>query len=88
MDLNAKVDALLTQEYSLECVDCRYIDVSTPDILDYIDDVNIIVESRLPLPYVSLNGKPLCWGLDSAQEIFDRIRLKLSEQDDTTESAS
>lgn len=57
----------------------KYVDVSSPEILDYISDIETIVDGRLPLPYVSLNKKPLCWGLSEAEDIMSRVNLKLSE---------
>ncbi|WP_231841010.1 hypothetical protein [Deferribacter desulfuricans] len=57
----------------MDGVDFKYVDISTPEVLDYIDDVNTIVENRLPLPYVSINGKPVSWGEEDVDEIFVKI---------------
>ena len=51
----------------------------SPEILDYISDIETIVDGRLPLPYVSMNKKPLCWGLSEAEDIVTRVKLKLQE---------
>jgi len=69
---------LLTGEFGNDNVDFKYIDVSSPEILDYINDVTNIVEGRLPFPYISLNDKPLCWGLMEPQEIIGKIKEKLA----------
>jgi len=60
-------------------VDLKYIDVSTPDVMDYIDDVTTIVEGRLPFPYLSVNGKPCCWGEEDIKVITEKIKEKLAE---------
>ncbi|PLX67302.1 MAG: hypothetical protein C0603_09535 [Denitrovibrio sp.] len=60
--------------YGTGGVDFKYIDVSSHEILDYIDHVTNIVEGRLPFPYISLNDKPLCWGLMEATDIVDKIK--------------
>jgi disulfide oxidoreductase YuzD len=78
-ELSYKVDALLTKEYGKEKIDFKYVDVSSPDILEYINHVTNIVEGRLPLPYVALNDKPLCWGLSEAKDVIGRIKQKLQE---------
>jgi disulfide oxidoreductase YuzD len=69
-----RVDALLTNYLGHGNFELRYIDISTPEVLDYIDDVNTIVENRLPLPYVAIGNRPVAWGLEEAGEIFDRIK--------------
>lgn len=69
-----KVDALLTNYLGQGSFEMRYIDISTPEVLDYIDDVNTIVENRLPLPYVAVGNRPIAWGLEDPQEIFYRIK--------------
>lgn len=79
-ELSFKTDALLTKEYGVDRVDFKYIDVSSPEILEYINDVTNIVEGRLPFPYVSLNSKPLCWGLMEATDIMDKIKEKKLEE--------
>jgi len=58
--------------------------VSSPEILDYINDVTNIVEGRLPFPYISLNDKPLCWGLMEPVEILDKIKESLSGKDEAS----
>ncbi|MGA1846554.1 hypothetical protein [Deferribacter abyssi] len=63
----------MTKEFGVDNVDFKYVDISSPEVLDYIDDVNNIVENRFPLPYVSVNKKPVVWGLDDPQEIFMKI---------------
>lgn len=78
--MSYKLDALLTQEYGTDRVDLKYIDVSSPEILDYISDIETIVDGRLPLPYVSLNKKPLCWGLSEPEDVMTRLKLKLEEK--------
>jgi hypothetical protein len=60
-------------------VDFRYIDVSSPEILDYISDIENIVDGRLTLPYVVMDKKPLCWGLSEAEDIMTRIKLRIEE---------
>ncbi|MGE4319769.1 MAG: hypothetical protein AB7E96_12800 [Deferribacterales bacterium] len=70
---------MLTAEFGTEKFDFKYIDVASPEILDYISDIETIVDGRLPLPYLSMNKKPLCWGLSEAEDILGRIRLKLQE---------
>ena len=72
-----EVDALLTKNFDKEMFDFKYVDVSSPDVLDYIDEVTTIVENDLPLPYVSLNGKPICWGFENAENIFEKVKKKL-----------
>lgn len=74
------MDALLTAELGTDTFDFKYVDVSSPEILDYISDIETIVDGRLPLPYVSLNRKPLCWGLSEAEDIVGRVKLKLQEK--------
>lgn len=69
---------MLTGEYGKNAVDFKYIDVSSPEILEYINDVTTIVEGRLPFPYISLNDKPLCWGLMEPKDIAEKVREKLS----------
>jgi len=71
------MDAMLTNDYGKECVDFKYIDVSSPEILEYINDVTNIVEGKLPFPYISLNGKPLCWGLMEVSDILAKIKEAL-----------
>ncbi|ADD68747.1 hypothetical protein Dacet_1984 [Denitrovibrio acetiphilus DSM 12809] len=71
------MDAMLTAEYGKENVDFSYIDVSSPEVLEYIDDVTNIVDGRLPFPYISLNGKPLCWGLMESADIIGKVKEKL-----------
>jgi disulfide oxidoreductase YuzD len=73
------VDALLTKEFDKNEFDFKYIDVSSPEVLEYIEEVNTIVENDLPLPYVSLNGKPVCWGIVNSKEVFDKINKKVHE---------
>lgn len=68
---------MLTTEFGKGGVDFRYVDVSSPEILEYINEVTTIVEGRLPFPFVTLNEKPLCWGLMEASEIMDKIRDEL-----------
>ena len=75
--LFTEVDALLTKEYDKDLFDFKYIDVSSPEVLDYIDEVNTIVENDLPLPLISLNGKPVCWGLGDAKTIFEKLKSKM-----------
>jgi disulfide oxidoreductase YuzD len=77
-----KVDALLTNYLGADKFELKYIDISTPEVLDYIDDVNTIVENRLPLPYVAIGSKPVAWGLEEAEEIFDRIKEFLQKKQD------
>lgn len=69
---------MLTSEYGKDGVDFKYIDVSSPEILEYINDVTTIVEGRLPFPYISLGDKPLCWGLMEASDILQKVKDKLS----------
>ncbi|UOD34209.1 hypothetical protein DSN97_08590 [Deferribacteraceae bacterium V6Fe1] len=71
------MDALLTKKLGAESFELQYVDISSPEVLDYIDDVNTIVENRLPLPYVSLNDKPLCWGLEDPEKICDKVLEKV-----------
>lgn len=68
---------MLTKEYGKDGVDFKYIDVSSPEILEYINDVTNIVEGKLPFPYISLNDKPLCWGVMEPSEIMEKIKEKL-----------
>ncbi|KAA0256927.1 hypothetical protein FHQ18_12475 [Deferribacter autotrophicus] len=70
----------MTKEFGLESVDFKYVDISSPEVLDYIDDVNNIVENRFPLPYVSVNKKPVAWGLDDPEEIFIKITNFVNSQ--------
>lgn len=70
---------MLTQKIGSESFEFRYVDISSPEVLDYINDVNIIVENRLPLPYVSLNDKPLCWGLNDPELICNKVLEKLKD---------
>jgi disulfide oxidoreductase YuzD len=72
------LDALLSKKLGVNNFDIHYVDISSPEVLDYIDDVNTIVENRLPLPYVTLNGKPLCWGDEEAEKIYSKIIDKLN----------
>ena len=67
----------MTKEYGKDLFDFKYIDVSSPEVLDYIDEVNTIVENDLPLPLISLNGIPVCWGLGDAKTIFEKLKVKL-----------
>lgn len=41
-----------------------------------MNEITTIVENRLPLPFVTLNDKPLCFGVEDAEKILDKI-LKL-----------
>ncbi|MCX8084844.1 MAG: hypothetical protein N3C60_07995 [Calditerrivibrio sp.] len=68
-----KVDALLTNKMGQEAFELKYVDISTPEVLDYIEDINTIVENRLPLPYVAVGKTPVAWGLEDANEIYQRI---------------
>ncbi|TCK58363.1 hypothetical protein [Seleniivibrio woodruffii] len=74
--MSYKLDALLNSEFGPDRVDFKYVDVASPEILDYIDDIGSIVEGRLTLPYVTMNGEPLCWGLSDAGDIMTRLKLK------------
>lgn len=71
------IDALLTKEFGVDKFDFEYIDISTPDILEYMEDINTIVESRLPLPYISISTKPVVWGSESVTEMFEKIKEHL-----------
>jgi len=77
--MSYKLDSLLSSEFGPDKVDFKYIDVASPEILDYIGDIESIVEGRLTLPYVTMNGKPLCWGLSDAGDIMTRLKLKLQQ---------
>jgi hypothetical protein len=79
-ELSFKTDAMLTAQFGKDKVDFQYVDVSSPEILDYINDVTTIVEGRLPFPYVSLNSKPLCWGLMEAEDIMAKVMEKLDSK--------
>lgn len=57
----------------------KYIDVSSPEILDHINEVTTIVEGRLPFPFVTLGSKPVCWGILEAPEILEKIKEKLKD---------
>jgi disulfide oxidoreductase YuzD len=72
-----KLDALLTAEFGAENLDLKYIDVSTPEVLEYINDVSNIVEGRLPFPYITVNETPLCWGVADMDEVTGRVKEKL-----------
>jgi len=72
-DIANKLEGKLVKKYGLDGVDFRYVDISSPEVLEYIDEVSTIVENRLPLPYVSINGSPVSWGIDDAEEIFIKI---------------
>lgn len=80
MELAGKVDALLTKSLGSDNFEVIYIDISTPEVLDYIDDINTIVENKLPLPYVSIGHTPVAWGLEEAEEIFNRINDFLNKR--------
>lgn len=71
---------MLTNEIGSESFELVYIDISTPEVLDYIDDINTIVENRLSLPYVAVGKKPVSWGLEDAEEIFSRIKIFLDSR--------
>jgi len=71
---------MLTSEFGKDGVDFKYIDVSSPEILEYINEVTTIVEGRLPFPLISLSSKPLCWGIMEAPEIMEKIKEKLSDK--------
>jgi hypothetical protein len=70
------LDAFLTKN---DCRDyeMKYIDISTPEVLNYLEDVNNIVEGRLPLPYVSVDGRPFCWGIEDAGEAYEELKGKI-----------
>jgi len=58
---------------SINKYDLEYIDISTPDVLNYMNEITTIVENRLPLPFVTLDDKPLCFGVEDAEKILDKI---------------
>lgn len=58
--------------------DIKYVDISTPEVLDYLEDVNNIVEGRLPLPYISVDGRPFCWGIEDPDEVYCKLKEKVS----------
>jgi disulfide oxidoreductase YuzD len=64
---------------SINKYDLQYIDISTPEVLSYINEITTVVENRLPLPFVTLNEKLLCWGEDDAKNILYKILKKLEE---------
>jgi len=68
---------LLRKEFGKDGVDFKYIDVSSPEILEYVNEVTTIVEGRLPFPFVSMSSKPLCWGVLEADEIMEKIKESL-----------
>lgn len=80
MELSKQVDGILTQKLPPNSFEIIYIDITTPEVLDYIDDVNTIVENRLPLPYVALGHKPICFGEEDAQRIAERIFEKIKHK--------
>lgn len=47
--------------------------------MDYINDITTIVEGRLPLPYITLNEKPLCWGVETAEQVLEELKKKLAK---------
>ncbi len=55
----------------------KYVDISSPEVLDYLEDVNNIVERMLPLPYVSVNGRPFCWGVEDPGEVFEKLKEEI-----------
>ncbi|MEF3254103.1 MAG: hypothetical protein K6348_00840 [Deferribacterales bacterium] len=75
-----KLDALLTNEIGAENFELRYVDISSPEVLDYIEDINTIAENRLPLPYVAIGNRPVAWRLEAAEDILGRIKDFLSKQ--------
>ncbi|WP_022851866.1 hypothetical protein [Limisalsivibrio acetivorans] len=77
--MSYKLDALLSAEFGSANVDFGYVDVSTPEVLEFINDVSNIVENRLPLPYITLNERALCWGVKDPAEIVKRVKERLQE---------
>lgn len=74
------MDAILTQKLSTNSFEVIYIDITTPEVLDYIEDVNTIVENRLPLPYVAIGNKPICFGKEDAEIIAEKVFEKINEK--------
>jgi len=72
----------LTKEFGSRNIDFKYIDVSSPEILEYVNDITTIVEGRLPFPFISMNSKPLCWGLMEPSEILNRVKGKITRDQD------
>lgn len=67
------MDAILTKEIASVDFEVVYIDITTPEVLDYLEDVNTIVENRLPLPYVAIGNRPVCWGEEDAASMCNKI---------------
>lgn len=80
MELSKQVDAILTQKVSPSSFEIIYIDITTPEVLDHMDDVNTIVENRLPLPYVAMGNKPVCFGEEDAETIAERVFEKINKK--------
>lgn len=73
-DVFKKADGLLTKAYGVGGVDFKYVDIATPDVLEYLDDVNQIVENHYELPYVAIDGEAISAGISNAKEIVEEIK--------------
>ncbi len=76
-DLFNEVDALLSKEFDIDDFEFKYVDITTPEILDYMNDINTIVDNDLTLPYISINSIPIVFGEADPKIIFEKIKEKL-----------
>ena len=60
-------------------IELYYIDINSPEVFDYMNDMSNIMGNNLQLPYISINDKPVIWGSTDIEDILNKIEKKLAK---------